>query len=387
MKSGTLFFRHCNVRIGTIVLCYIAFMLGVNVFPVHGANSFAKDEMQLINESIEQIRLNALVSPKSKPRMTIDILKTYVQSLDEYSDYLTKEEYVGFRESANSDYFGVHMDIQKKGGVIYLFPFKGGIAEKKGIQPSDELIAVNGEPVYGKSVFVVGSHIRGKEGGTIQLIVRSGKGLARTISLRRQKAHYDSVRAKNTPSAHYVQITRFTDDTDKMLSRCLNGIGYDTKTIVIDLRGNQGGSLYIAQACADLFLKKGATVYKLRSRNGMKEILAERPQNKGSNIVLLQDGNTASAAEVFIAALACNGRALSVGRKTYGKGLAQRFLPLSDGSALLLTYGELITPDNLAFHGRGLEPDILLPEELLSEDFSDDETLPKLFAHIQSKHQ
>jgi len=373
---------HRNISILATILGVLVLLLGPLSPALHGAG-LSEDEMKLLNTAVEQIRSHALVAPKSTRRMTEDILRAYAHSIDEYADYLTSEEYAAYQESSSSDYFGVQMDIQKKDGVILLFPFKGGIAENNRIKAGDELIAVNGSPVFGKSVYVVGAQIRGAEGMTVQLTLRTGQGIPRVLTLRRNKTSYESVSWRTAGATHFVQISRFAKDTEEQLRHTLDTISADGKTIVIDLRRNQGGSLRIAWECANLFLEKGTVLFKLRSRDETKELVADQPQRIGNRVVLIQDGSTASAAEAFIVALTRNGRALSVGRKSFGKGLAQRFLPLPDGSALLLTYAEIITPDNVGYHNQGLEPDLRLPEELVDEDFSQDASLSRLLDFIK----
>ncbi len=371
-----------RIRIFSIALSFTVLLLGPFSFPVHSADGLSEEEMKFFNSAVEQIRLHTLVAPKSTRGMIDDILRAYCHSIDEYADYLTSREYAAFLDSASSDYFGVQMDIQKKDGSILLFPFKDGLAEKSHIKAGDELIAVNGLPVYGKSVYVIGGQIRGAEGMAVQLTIRSGRGIPRVLTLRRQKTYYESVRWKNSGAAHFIQISRFAKDTEAQLGLALDTMAADGRTIVIDLRRNQGGSLRIAWECANFFLEKGTVLFRLRTRNETKEILADQPQRIGNRIFLIQDGSTASAAEAFVAALTRNGRALSVGRKSFGKGLAQRFLPLADGSALLLTYAEVITPDNVSYHNQGLEPDLPLPEELVDEDFSQDASLSRLLDFI-----
>ena len=382
-----MYINHCSIRLLSTAFSCIAFLFCILPQAVYGAGGLSDDEMKLINEAVEQIRTHSLVPPKSTRGMTDDILRSYSHTIDEYADYLTSKEYAAFRESTSSDYFGVQMDIQKKDGHIYLFPFMGGSAEKSGIKAGDELIAINGSPVYGKSVFLVGSRIRGAEGITVQLTIRSGKGIPRVLTLRRQSTNYASVSSKTFDKAHYIQIARFTKNTEELLHAILNKIGEDDKTILVDLRRNQGGSLRIARKCADLFLEPGTVLFRLRYRDETKDIVANLPPITKSRVVLIQDKSTASAAEAFIAALARNGRAISVGRKSYGKGLAQRFLPLSDGSALLLTYAEILTPDNFAYNNQGLEPDMRLPEELADEDFSQDESLPRLLDFVEMNQE
>jgi carboxyl-terminal processing protease len=368
-------------NISITVLGLIALLLSPLPPALYGAG-LTEEELKLINTAVGQVRSHALIAPKSTRKMTEDILRAYAHSIDEYTDYLTSEEYAAYQESSSSDYFGVQMDIQKKDGAILLFPFKGGLAENSRIKAGDELIAVNGSPVFGKSVYVVGAQIRGAEGMTVQLTLRTGQGIPRVLTLRRNKTNYESVSWKTTGATHFVQISRFAKNTEEELRHALDTINADG-TIVVDLRRNQGGSLRIAWECADLFLEKGTVLFKLRSRDETKEIVADQPQRIGNRVILIQDGSTASAAEAFIAALTRNGRALSVGRKSFGKGLAQRFLPLPDGSALLLTYAEIITPDNVGYNNQGLEPELRLPEELVDQDFSQDASVFRLLDFIK----
>lgn len=372
-----------RAKAGLLLAGFVVLLFVHSAVPVHGAGADSASERYIVREAMDLIGRHALYPLPSLSVVNREQLRGGVRGLDEYSDYLSREEYQGLLESTTADYFGVEMEIRRKGRSIVLFPFEGGVAEKHGILTGDELIAVDGMPVDDASVFFVGSMIRGAEGATVKLAIRSGMEPVRTLHLRRQQAHYESVRGATASSTPYIRLTRFMDDTDQALSRRLSRIEGNAKAVVIDLRGNQGGSLSAAEKCAALFLNQGDVVYRLRTKSGTKSIAAEKPAVFSNSLVLLQDENTASAAEVFIAALTANRKALSAGRKTYGKGLAQRFLPLSDGSALFLTYGELLPPDNRAFNGIGLDPTVSLPQGYLDADFAQDTSLRVLLYRVQ----
>ena len=359
-----------------------ALLSAIFAFLAHGAEAMTAKEMRLLSAAVEQIRTHGLVAPQSNQRLLDDMLRAYLHSLDEYSDYLTAREYAAYLESTSADYFGVQMDLQKRNGTLLLFPFKGGLAEKSGIVAGDELIAVNGAPVHGKSVYAVGASIRGAEGETVLLTLRSGHSLPRSLSLRRQKTHYQTVSRVTVAAAHSIQIARFTDETEAQLRRILTDIGADNRPLLIDLRRNQGGSLISARQCADLFVAEGTVLFRLRDREGTRAIVAEQPSLTGRTLLLLQDSSTASAAEAFIASLTGNGRARSIGERSYGKGLAQRFLPLPDGSALMLTYAEILTPGSVSWHEQGLVPDIQLPPEHLKHDFFESTSVSALLELI-----
>jgi carboxyl-terminal processing protease len=129
------------------------------------------------------------------------------------------------------------------------------------------------------------------------------------------------------------------------------------QTMVIDLRGNPGGSLHAAIDSAALFLEQNRKIVGIKTHGGIKEYRSESPQTYiAPPLYLWQDEQTASAAEVFIAALTEHQRAVSIGRKTFGKGKVQEIITLADGSALYLTIGEMQTPNGVFYHERGLEP-------------------------------
>jgi len=356
-------------RFWSALLACLGLLLAPLVPAAFGEGGLPATETSLLVTAAAQIRDHALAAPKSSRRLTEEILRAYTHSLDPYSDYLSAGEYAAFLESTRGDYAGVEMDLQKRDNQVLVFPFKDGLAERSGIRAGDELIAVNGAPIFGKSVYAVGVLVRGPEGATVQLTLRSGQSLPRTLSLRRQRTSAQSVTATTLAQTLVVRIARFTDSSQEQLRRLLTAIDPGVTTLMIDLRRNQGGSLISARQCAELFVDPGTILFQLRDREGIRQILAEQPRMNATRLVLLQDRGTASAAEAFISALTSNRRALAVGETTFGKGLAQRFLPLADGSALLLTYAEILTSAKAVYHGQGLAPDIALTAPLIDSDY------------------
>ena len=131
--------------------------------------------------------------------------------------------------------------------------------------------------------------------------------------------------------------------------------------VIIDLRGNSGGDLDAAIDSTELFLEKGQKIVIIESRTGSTSYKSmSAALVLAYPIYLWQDATTASAAEVFIAALTDNQQGVSIGKTTFGKGTKQDIIELSDGSALFLTTGLLKTPNGLGYQGRGLNPDYQL---------------------------
>ena len=370
--------------LGPLLAVFLLFIAAV----LHAADKgLSSTELQLLSEAVGQIRGHGLNVPTTSKRITDDMLRAYAQSFDEYSDYLTAKEFAAFQESTSSDYFGVQMDLEQKNGILLLFPFKEGLAERAGIKAGDQLLAVDGQPVAGKSIYVVGSMIRGEEGTTVQLTLRSGPSVPRTLTLRRYRASYQSVNWQKGAQAHLIQITRFTKESSEELVSVLRRIDGDNRLVVVDLRGNQGGSLISGRMCADYFLKPGTVLFHLRDRDGVRPVVDEQPMLLHNPVILLQDSASASAAEAFILALTGNQRARSLGSTSYGKGLAQQFLPLTDGSALRLTYAEILAVDKSPYHGRGLSPTRPLPKTLLEADFSDERAMQQLLKFIDEQEK
>lgn len=372
-----------------MLLIVLSFGVPVNsVQAAEDAGEFTDGELQIFKEAVRKMRSQALFSAAPSTRyMIADMLRTYVQTFDPYADYLTSGEYAAFLRSAENDYFGVQMDIRKKGGVVYVYPFPKGIAAEAGIRVGDELVAIDGMPVYGTSIYLVGAKIRGENETTVQLTMRTGGGIPRIHTLIRQQTKYRSISLKEFDQACLITISRFIKDTGDLLGKIIASCGPPTKPFLIDLRGNQGGSLAVARQCADYFVDKGAMLYSLRTKCETVSVRAETASRANNPVIILQDEATASAAEAFTAALVQNNRAVSLGRTSYGKGLAQRFLPLSDGSALLLSYAEIITPCGMVFNEKGLEPLVALPQKLVVGDFSQDATRASLFVFIKESMQ
>ncbi|WP_028578798.1 S41 family peptidase [Desulfogranum japonicum] len=351
------------------------------------AEGFTENELRILDEAVETIHNYALPPLNSTHGMLETVLRSSLQSIDEYSSYLSPKEFKAFTTAQHQDYSGVQMDIREQKKRIYLYPFKNGMAEKAGLLPGDELIAVDNQLVYGQSVYMVGSRIRGEEGTVVQLTVQSDHKILRSVSLRREHSSYQSIRSISFPQALYVRITRFTANTDNEFAVILDQEYEDHQAIIIDLRQNQGGDLRVANRCMELFIERGTPMYTLVTGQGKFPIISQaalRPAH--GNILILQDKNTASAAEIFIAALTENDKASSAGKPSYGKGRAQKIFPLSNGAALLLTYAKILTPRGNVFDHHGLAPHRTLPEHLMQADYSDPEKITELLNFMHNNH-
>lgn len=285
------------------------------------------------------------------------MLKNYIRSFDLYGDYFTKEEYKAFEKTLTANYSGVGMILyqQKRNDKILCIPTNKRL-KKYGIDKYDELIRVNNKKVEGVNFYLVSSWIRGRTGSSVNLTIKKTSGKIKIITLKRSKQSFKSINRNIHDGIVILKIIRFTNETSRELRKILSQWSKDIP-LIIDLRGNGGGDLFEAIKSADLFLPKKTLITSIKTKQQIISYYAkEGDKVHNKKVILLQDKFTASAAEVFIAALTQNNRAQSIGTVTFGKGVAQRFTFLNNGDAMLLTYGRIITPNKISYDRKGLLP-------------------------------
>lgn len=314
------------------------------------------DDMLLLYEALTKAgRLS--IAPETGNGMVHKAVKGYLRQLDAFSDLLTPDEYARYQRAMSESYVGVGMEIfgDRLGRVLCL-PYPGSPAARAGIGYGDELLFVDGSPVEGRSVYMIGADIRGPELSSVSLTVGSPSGEVKSAGLVRQQVQRASVAVSEQSGLAVIRIYHFDADTDQALGRALAGLD-PLAAKVVDLRGNTGGDFHAAVRAASLFLEPGRVVVDKRTKTSLRTFRAGEGDKDRSPLVLWQDGFTASAAEVFVGALTGNHRAVSLGRTSFGKGVAQAVVELSDGSVMFVTDGALRTPKGVYYHQRGLEPD------------------------------
>ncbi len=338
----------------------------VVVLQANSEQWYRNDEMTTLYEAITKISSESLyVDPKHT--IPKDILKNYIHKIDTYGDYFTKDEYQSFQETLSPKYAGIGMILyqESRDAKILCIPINKKLV-KNGISKYDELISVDERLVKGKNFYLVSSWIRGRKNSSVRLVIKKSSGQLQTITLKRTEQHFDSVQRVMENGIAMIQIIRFMRETPQELQSILHQWPKNIP-IVIDLRGNGGGDFFAAVQSADLLLPQDTLISSIETTKLCLDYRASSPDSiQGRSVFVLQDEFTASAAEVFIAALTQNNRVESIGEKSFGKGVTQKFLPLSNGDALLLTYGKIITPNAESYHKKGLIPTSNLSlEELL----------------------
>ncbi|MGH9959998.1 MAG: S41 family peptidase, partial [Pyrinomonadaceae bacterium] len=196
-----------------------------------------------------------------------------------------------------------------------------------------------------------------------KLVIITPAGIEKQVILTRAMTSVETVSKYNFGSTPVIRIHTLTPSTKGKLAAFVEDWPED-RPAIIDLRGNRGGDLHAAIDSAQIFLPAGARIVSVTGRSTKHYQSKHTALNSETPIYLWQDEATASAAEVFIAALTQNHRAVSIGKQTFGKGTKQDVIELSDGSALVLTTGHLLTPDGTRYDGQGISPTHRLSERV-----------------------
>ncbi len=302
--------------------------------------------------------------------LRVEILRGAVKSLDRHSVVLHADGLERFDERLSGTLSGVGATISLgEDGLFVRELVAGGPAAKGGLQPQDRILTVDGVSTVGMVPGDATDRIRGPAGSTVVLGVRRGTQPL-TFTLRREELTIRNVVASRGPhGVGVVTIAHFSEQTRTYLLEALAELAEDgglDKGLVIDLRGNTGGSLIQSAQAADTFLQAGLIVSTVGRKGapvpGLVPKLEAHPESPGFDqpIVVLMDHATASGSEILAGALAKLDRAILVGATSFGKGTVQKVYQLDPAIKLKLTVAEYLLDGGTRVADVGLVPDIAL---------------------------
>jgi len=356
----------------------------------------------LQEEVLDELR-SSFYKPVEPGQLLDDSIRGMLSGLeDDYTNYFDPEQYSGFKERTSGSYSGVGMTVEMLNGyVTVVSTFKATPAAEAGLGSGDIILAVDGVDTEGQDLDEVVSRIKGKEGTEVTLKLyhvppgsRSSPeeadvephlpegGTTEELVLVRRSIvvpvlESETLAFAGKKVAHIRFLTFSEDSAQRLRDVVTKAVEVDgVNAIILDLRHNGGGLLNEAVDVASIFVPEGVIV----TTEGLHSPRQDYEARGGAistdvPLFVLVDGFSASASEIVAGALKDTGRGTLVGETTFGKGLVQTILSLSDGGALKVTTAVYFTPAGTDINHLGITPDVVAPDDPVTEDV--DETLQK----------
>ncbi len=358
--------RRDRLRTSVVAVLAVAAIFGAGVAvgasgsrPAQGATP----KEGVLDEAAERIAADA-ARPVDKDALERAAVEGMLKALgDRWSAYYTASQYGSFSDALEGRYTGVGLWIRQgnDGQMLVSSVQHGSPAGKAGLLTGDELTTVGGVKVTHETVNAVADRLRGPRGSTVTIGIRRATGVLSVTLTRSEVLADDVVVDRLQHSVLAIRVATFSRGVGREVRAALaTDPAAHAGGVVLDLRDDPGGLVSEAVEVAGAFLDGGPVVSYQRRSAGLTTLDALAHGDTTTPLVVLVDGNTASAAEIVTGALQDRGRAVVIGSRTYGKGSVQEPTTLSDGSAIEFTVGRYLTPSGRALDGVGIEPDVAI---------------------------
>jgi carboxyl-terminal processing protease len=338
-------------------------------------NAQTYDQLVLFADVLSRVE-DGYVDEVNSPDLVTDALNGALQSLDPHSRYVPPSDFEKQQERARREYGGLGIEVSMEGGFVKVnYVNKGAPAYRSGLVAGDLITHVEGLSIKDKTLSEAVEKMRGLAGDPIKITVKSVGRVPREITVVREVVQGRAVRHRVHEGVGYIyletfnneNVTRDLGEAIDLLSKEFSG---KVPGLILDIRNNGGGLLEQSVDVSGHFLSGGEVVsVRGRQADDIDRYHAKHGEKlAGVPVVVLTNGNSASASEIVAGALQDRGRALIVGTPTFGKGSVQSVYPLQGGKqgALRLTSARYFTPAGSSIQGLGITPDVWV------ESFPDD---------------
>lgn len=382
--------------IGTLIVCVVAaFVLGGVVFRQYGKITIPvqvqKDgqqttELQTYDALLDltaMYKINSIAAAiqsgyyedVSEEELLNGLYQGLFNALDIYSYYYTAEEYEEtYNMEISGNYSGIGATLSQDMTTMVVEVVhvqKDSPAEQAGILKGDILVKADEYDATAMNLDEFVTHLRGEEGTSVTVeVYREKEDKYYTYDIVRKHLEVESVEYDMLDATTgYIKITQFIGTTSDQFAGAVEELQAQGMTsLVIDLRDNPGGLLSAVTGCLDRVLPECLLTYTEDKYGNRVELMAENPDSLDLPMVVLINGHSASASEIFAAAVNDYDVATLVGTTSYGKGIVQGMATLSDGSAMQMTTSRYYTPNGVCIHEVGITPDVELEYEYLGDE-------------------
>lgn len=282
---------------------------------------------------------------------------------DPYSAYYTSEEYEELTTETTGSYKGIGVVMQQDvttGEVKVVRCYEGAPGAKAGLLPEDVLIQVNGESISGLELSEVVDKVQNSKDSVHLTVSREGESEYLEIDVSLEEVNIPVVDHEMLEDQiGYIALYEFTEQTESQYKEAFEDLeSQGMERLIIDVRNNPGGLLTSVCNILEDILPKGLIVYTEDKDGNREEYTCSGENELKIPLVVLVNGNSASASEIFAGAIQDYGTGTIVGTTTFGKGIVQSLIPFTDGSAIKTTTAKYYTPSGKCIHGTGIEPDV-----------------------------
>ena len=311
-------------------------------------------------EEIQSVVDKYYVNEYDENLMEETMYKGMIASLkDPYSYYMTKQELTDFLEDTEGNYvgIGIMVNLTEDEKILINKVFENSPAEESGLKINDKITKVEDKEVSLENYQDVVSDIKGEEGSKVKLTVyRESENKTFDTEVTRKSIDVPTVEHKMLEdNIGYISISQFDRVTSSQFKEAFNSLN-SANGLIIDLRNNPGGLLTTVNEITDMLVPEGTITY-IEDKNGNRDYHSSDANYYNKPLVILVNGNSASASEVLSGAVKDFGVGKLVGETTYGKGVVQNMYKLSDGSGVKVTIAKYYTPSGVCIDGTGIEPD------------------------------
>lgn len=292
-------------------------------------------------------------------------IKGMVNSLnDSYSSFMDKKTTESFNESVDGYFVGIGVTIMYSDGYNQIIKVDdSGPGDKAGLKVNDIILSVDGNSVKGVYGEELTSLIKGKSGSKVKIMIKRGN-VTKTVTVKRGIIEIENVTShlleENGKKIGYINVAVFASNTFKQFRKNLSRMEKkNAEALIIDLRDNPGGHLSQTRDILSMFFDKKTVLYELQNKNKVSKIYSSSNDTRNYPIVILVNGNSASASEVMASCFNDNYKNVTIiGTKTYGKGTVQQTVKLSSGTSFKYTTEKWLTSKGKTVDGVGINPDI-----------------------------